>query len=129
MALDKPLFGWGLGTFEYVFPRYQRFYSDYLVNYAHNDYLQLLVETGLAGLAVLVFFFYRFIQSCRVGLDRWQHESLPAAKLAAVIGCVGIFVHSLFDFNMHVLANALVFVTVASIATSSIRTQRVSHHG
>lgn len=129
MFVDRPLLGWGLGTFEYVFPRYQRFYSDYLINYAHNDYLQLLVETGIAGLAVIVFFFYRFLSACRSGLDRWQHESVPAAKLAAVIGCVGIFVHSLFDFNMHVPANALMFVTIASIATSGVRSQRVSHRG
>lgn len=127
MFVDKPFLGWGLGTFEYAFPRYQRFYSDYTVNFAHNDYLQLAVEAGMAGLAILGLFFYRFFQACRKGLGRWEHESLPAAKLAALIGCIGIFVHSLTDFNMHVPANALMFVTIASLATLDIRTQKVVH--
>lgn len=127
MFFERPLFGWGLGTFEFAFPRFQRFYSDFLVNFAHNDYLQLAVEAGVAGLAILVFFFVRFVKAARSGLGRWSHESLPAAKLAALTGCIGIFVHSLFDFNMHVPANALMFVVVATIATNQIHTERVSH--
>jgi len=61
MASDRPVWGWGLGTFEPVFPLYQ---GDYLrredgsiyvvVNAAHNDWAQLWAEVGAVGWLVLV---------------------------------------------------------------------------
>ena len=51
MLLRKPFLGWGLGTFPIVYPEFRSFYTTFFVNQAHNDYLQLLVETGLAGFA------------------------------------------------------------------------------
>jgi hypothetical protein len=49
MLLKRPFLGWGLGTFPVVYPEFRSFYTTFFVNQAHNDYLQLLVETGLAG--------------------------------------------------------------------------------
>ena len=50
MFLKKPVLGWGLGTFPVVYPKFRTFYTNFFVNQAHNDYLQLLVETGLTGI-------------------------------------------------------------------------------
>ena len=47
MFAKRPLYGWGLGTFPTVYPRYRSFHTNLFVNEAHNDYAQLLVETGL----------------------------------------------------------------------------------
>src|SRR5262249_38740080 len=49
MFLHKPVLGWGLGTFTTVYPQFRSFYTDLFVNAAHNDYLQILVETGILG--------------------------------------------------------------------------------
>ncbi|MGA2356612.1 MAG: O-antigen ligase family protein, partial [Terriglobales bacterium] len=49
MFIKRPLLGWGLGAFPIVYPEFRSFYTTFFVNQAHNDYLQLLVETGLAG--------------------------------------------------------------------------------
>jgi O-antigen ligase len=46
MALQRPILGWGLGTFPVVYPQFRTFYTNFYVNEAHNDYLQTLVETG-----------------------------------------------------------------------------------
>src|SRR6266851_2164980 len=54
MFADRPLFGFGLGTFPTAYPPYQSFYSNIFVNEAHNDYMQLLVEMGLGGFGVMV---------------------------------------------------------------------------
>src|SRR5579864_4114449 len=46
MFLNKPVLGWGLESFPVVYPQFRGFYTNFFVNQAHNDYLQLLVETG-----------------------------------------------------------------------------------
>ena len=52
LARDYPVFGAGGGTFYTAFTRYRgpelRAYFDY----AHNDYIQFLAETGIVGLAL-----------------------------------------------------------------------------
>jgi O-antigen ligase len=42
----------GLGNF----PSYRTFYTNLFINEAHNDYSQLLVETGLFGFALMLWF-------------------------------------------------------------------------
>jgi O-antigen ligase len=116
---DHPWMGAGLGSFETVFPRYQSFSTDFLWDHAHNDYAEALAETGLAGgaaiLSALGLFFWLAFRNLR---ERLLH---PAGwmQFAAAIGCCGILVHSLADFNLHMPANAAWFVVCAAIATSA----------
>ncbi len=49
-----PLFGMGLGTFQWTYPAYESLNPDVPAVYAHNDYLQLLIETGIAGIALML---------------------------------------------------------------------------
>src|SRR5438270_1385325 len=49
MCRHRPLLGWGQGTFADVYPQFRSFYTDSLVNAAHNDFLQVLAETGITG--------------------------------------------------------------------------------
>ena len=56
MFSQRPIWGWGLGTFPTVYPSYRSFYTNLFVNEAHNDYAQLLVETGLLGFALMLWF-------------------------------------------------------------------------
>ncbi len=48
MFVAHPFLGSGFGTFATAFPRYRVFYDGFIVNNAHDDYLELLLETGLA---------------------------------------------------------------------------------
>src|SRR6202162_1309802 len=57
MLIKKPFLGWGLGTFPIVYPEFRSFYTNFFVNQAHNDYLQLLVETGFGGFFIAGWFF------------------------------------------------------------------------
>jgi hypothetical protein len=57
VAKDFPLTGTGFGTFGTNFMRYRTFdYTDEYLRYTHNDYLQLVTETGAAGAAFILFF-------------------------------------------------------------------------
>ncbi len=53
MWRTHPLLGVGLGNFETAYPGYQSVPSDIWLDHVHNDYLEALAETGLAG-AVLI---------------------------------------------------------------------------
>ena len=115
-----PWVGTGLGTLIEVYPRYASFYDGLIVDHAHNDYLELLADTGvvggLCGLAFIVLLFWRGLVHLRSPGDRLRH-AIHAGSLAA---CTGLLLHSLVDFNLHIPANALIFLLLAALATSEI---------
>mgnify|MGYP001606576834 CR=1 FL=1 len=54
MGRDFPHTGTGLGTYEFVFPMYQKSQiEDTLFDYAHNDWVQLFAETGWVGILLI----------------------------------------------------------------------------
>jgi O-antigen ligase len=116
---DHPWLGAGLGSFATVFPRYQSFPSDFRWDHAHNDYAEVLAETGLAGgvavLTALSLFFWLAFRNPR---ERLRHRA-GWMQLAAALGCCGMLVHSFADFNLHIPANAAWFAVCAAVATSA----------
>jgi O-antigen ligase len=118
MWRERPLFGWGLGTFPVVYPQFRSFYTNFFVNQAHNDYLQLLTETGLAGFAIAIWFLVLTFRHAWAKLDNWTESANGALTVAALLGCVGILVHSFLDFNLQIPANAAMFYVLCAIAAS-----------
>lgn len=118
MIAARPVLGWGLGTFPVVYPSFRTFYTNYFVNEAHNDYIQTTVETGIVGLALVCSFVVLFYRTSLDKIAQWRNEPRSALTLAAVVGVTGILVHSLCDFNLQIPANAALFFTLASLATS-----------
>jgi O-antigen ligase len=54
MALERPWFGFGLGTWSVAYPAYARFDDGLFDNQAHNDWAQWAAEGGLPFLAAMV---------------------------------------------------------------------------
>ena len=120
MFAHRPVLGWGLGTFPTVYPSYRTFYTNYFINEAHNDYAQLLVETGLLGFALMLWFLVRLYGCTRVSSRRWEFKWDGALSLAALLGCTGILFHSFVDFNLQIPANAAFFYVLAALAASEL---------
>ena len=118
MALKRPFLGWGLGTFPVVYPQFRGFYSTFFINEAHNDYLQLLAETGLAGFLIAAWFLIALFRRAGSKLQNWTETANGAVTVAALVGCVGILVHSALDFNLQIPANAALFYVLCAIAAS-----------
>jgi O-antigen ligase len=76
-----------------------------------------LLETGLAGLGVGVWF---LVVLYREGLRNLRPARLSPAALisaAALAGCTGLLAHSFTDFNLHIPANAALFYVLCAVAT------------
>jgi len=119
MLIKRPFLGWGLGAFPIVYPQFRSFYTTFFVNHAHNDYLQLLVETGLAGFSIAVWFLVLMFRQAATKLKNWTENASGAMTVAALLGCVGILVHSFLDFNLQIPANAALFYVLCAIAASA----------
>jgi O-antigen ligase len=118
MFRHKPVLGWGLGTFPTVYPQFRSFYTNFFVNEAHDDYLQLLAEMGLLGFATMIWFVIVLYRRAIPKIGDWTSDVNGAATLACTLGFTGILVHSLFDFNLQIPANAALFYVFCTIAAA-----------
>jgi O-antigen ligase len=118
MFKKRPVLGWGLGTFPVVYPQFRTFYTNFFVNEAHNDYLQLLVEMGLLGFATMLWFLVTIYVRAIKKMSNWTSEISGAVALACVLALSGILVHSAVDFNLQIPANAALFYVLGTIAAS-----------
>ncbi|MBN8731813.1 MAG: O-antigen ligase family protein [Acidobacteria bacterium] len=99
MLADRPLAGFGLGAFSAAYPAYALFDNGRFVNLAHNDWLQIAVEAGLPGLALLVTFAALLLAA--LGRSRWAY------------GVPFVMVHAIFDFPLHRIGVAAWFMVLA----------------
>jgi len=115
---DHP-FGTGLATFKQVFPVYKvSSLSEATPYYAHNDYLQLLVEAGWIGFLALVSGFYVFLIRSFRKVRHMRLKDDPFRfflAIGALSGLVSIAFHSFFDFNLQMPANCVYFVMLMGI--------------
>jgi O-antigen ligase len=117
---DHPWVGTGLGTLVMVYPQYASFYDGRTVDHAHNDYLELLADTGLmGGLCGLGFIALLLWQGLK-RLDSAKWGSARAIGGGSLAACAGLLIHSLVDFNLHIPSNALLFLLLAGAATAKI---------
>jgi O-antigen ligase len=118
MFLKKPVMGWGMGSFPVVYPQFRTFYTNFFVNQAHDDYLQLLVEMGLLGFATMIWFVILVYRRAFGKIANWTSDVSGAVTLACVLGFTGILVHSALDFNLQIPANAALFYVFCTVAAA-----------
>jgi len=119
--LDHPWTGTGLGTIQLVFPAYETLYDGKIVNHSHNDYLEGLAETGIAGGLCCVWFLGILLFDSLRRLSQPIGAFASTVQLAGLVACLGFLTHSLVDFNLHIPANALLFFLMANLAITEIR--------
>ena len=108
MFQEKPWFGWGAGSWRYVFPSYQKndpdiYYLRYdkkrgwvgrkIYYYAHNDIVQFLCEYGIVGCVFLLLVFAYWI-----GLQWFRISGNIFSVLMLQTGMVLVISHAAVDF-------------------------------
>jgi O-antigen ligase len=132
VALDiikaYPITGSGLGSFGVIYTRYDSRNGAFRLEQAHNDYLQVLSDGGIIGGALGLWF---IVTLFRRGFARREtHDHFRRGVITgALAGCFAVLVHSFFDFTLHTTANALLFLTLAALATQESHAQTPLHRG
>lgn len=121
MIRDFPLSGVGLGVWPELFPRYQSPpWSPTFYREAHNDYLELLAETGFTGFFLLAWFFWGVGRMIVCNLHRLCPSAVPmVTTLLAALGVMAF--HECFDFNLQIPANAFLFTLFLALALRIVR--------
>lgn len=122
MARAHPVAGAGLGGYWAEVPRYHDASGVQTPQQAHNDYLELLASGGLIGAAIFVWFVVLLIK--RASAINRSSRFQRGAALGAVLGILGIGVHSVVEFGLHITVNALVFMMLLAILSVEKINQR-----
>ena len=116
MFAAHPIAGVGLGGYWIGITAYHDASGLMTPQEAHNDYLELLASGGVIGLALGVWFIVVVVRKTRENL-RADVGYMRAVRLGAILGLVGVAAHSFVDFGLHILVNAVVFLTLIMMAT------------
>jgi putative inorganic carbon (hco3(-)) transporter len=126
MARDYPLAGAGPGTFYSVFPHYRgpgvRAYYDH----AHNDYTQILVESGVIGALLVGSLPVWALVLGVLALSRRRDPLARGFAFAVIMGVSALALHSTVDFNLQIPANALAFVVLLAYGWVALYLERQS---
>ena len=119
IAENLPL-GTGLGAFAQAYTRFDPAGGFERVEQAHNDYLQLLADAGIAGFVIGGLFLFMFFRAGVIGATV-TNTFRRGVAVGAFAGCFAILVHSLFDFVLHITAIAIMFLTLLAMLAASSR--------
>lgn len=121
---DYPWLGTGLGSFAAVFPQYQTFPTDLEWNHAHDDYVEALTETGIAGGLIILSSLFLFGLLAFRNLPERFNNAQGWIQLGAALGCCGLLIHSFVDFNLRIPANAAWFSVCAALSVMPLPVPR-----
>lgn len=124
MFKDKPVSGFGLGSFNAAYPLYYKkaikdlaYNGSYFYGGVHNDLYQTLVELGIIGLllfsGLLILFFIFAFRLLRKG----DQENLIVV-IASLTGFLGLILDSFFNFPLRLPTYLFLFALIYGIIYS-----------
>jgi O-antigen ligase len=116
---DYPILGTGLETFKYYYPLYKSMPEMRSAPYVHNELLNLWSDLGLLGVCAFILILALFFRQAHQ-LIRKEGRFYVTAFMG---GAAGIAVHSMFEFNLHNPALALLFIGMICTVLSMGREQ------
>jgi O-antigen ligase len=117
-AKDHALAGSGVGTFEKVYRQYEdpALVDRWYVNHAHNDYLELALEGGIAAMVLLVLFLLWWGGRAKA---LWLSPTASLEQKAAIIASAAILLHSAFDYPLRTAAISAVFAVCMALVAGA----------
>lgn len=121
LSIELAPVGSGLGTYPKLYQQKEdpaevdRFY----VNHAHNDYLELAVETGLPGVLLILIFLFWWGRAVAAML---RSPASDQFALAGAVASAAILLHSMVDYPLRTGAISAVFAMSLALILQSRRT-------
>jgi tetratricopeptide (TPR) repeat protein/predicted secreted protein len=134
MGLKNP-FGVGIGGFHTNFPKYASEglkevlpQNQFIVNYAHNEYLEVFAETGIVGLSV---FLWMLVLFWKEGLKAsYQKDSQTGIiALGLLSGGVALLGQNFFCVNMRFIISSVYLFMVMGLVVNAQASMQVAGRG
>lgn len=106
--------GSGLSSFATLYPRYEDAGSitREFTSHAHNDYLELALETGVPGILLLAAFFLWWAARTR---SIWASAAADPYAQAATIATAALLLHSIVDYPLRTAALSAIMAALLAI--------------
>ena len=127
---EEKLLGVGPGHFDHRFPAHRPVRLQSRPVRVHNDYLNTLVDWGLAGMLLAGLMLGTMVSGI---IRSWKYSQRTSSDLSAktsnrsafvlgsTVGLGSIALHSFVDFNLHIPSNAMLAATLAGLLAAFIR--------
>ena len=127
---EEKLLGVGPGHFDHRFPAHRPERLQSRPVRVHNDYLNTLVDWGLAGVLLAGLMLGTMVSGI---IKSWKYAQRTSSDLSAktsnrtafvlgsTAGLGSIALHSFVDFNLHIPSNAMLAATLAGLLAAYIR--------
>ena len=113
---QKPIFGHGIGSWKYESLAYKKSEDNTVLipYYTHNDFLQILVETGIIGLGIYFVILLSLFNNLLKLFKRDKNISI------FIILFVLFFLNSMINFPLHRSQEFIPFILCCSLIMSSV---------
>jgi len=126
---ESPVLGYGLNSFQYVYPKAQGEYyaahpdtllapTDLRTQRAHNEYLQVLIELGFSGLIVILAILYLFLKKGQAVMEKAGNRHIRSLLCAMFFSITAILLHCFMDFPMQIPPICILFLFLMALWTS-----------
>ena len=115
LTTDFPVWGTGYGTFTHLEPlRRPPGESNEVWNFAHNDYLEALIEGGILRLALSLLAIGLILHYGVRAFRQGQDHATRCLALGGLFGFLAFVLHSFGDFGLHVPANTILATVICA---------------
>ena len=107
--------GSGWVIFKLSIPNIKPLSTPTLWEHAHNDYVEMLADTGWVG---LLLFFGGIWFLLFVTIKKWKQRRDPflaSITLGGFIGAISLLCHCLVEFNLHIPSNAFLLFVILGL--------------
>jgi len=116
----NPWFGQGVGSFQWTFPAYETWEPDTPAVYAHNDYLQIMAECGVAGLALVIWLLIACWRSAWRNLK--SEDSLVRGIGIATLGALAAAaIQETTDYGLYIPVVAAMLICIVALNEKAAR--------
>ena len=123
---DHPLLGTGPGTFPIAFTPYRPVGVNARFLHTHNDYLHSISETGILTAGIILWLIVAAIWAGMRKIRATNSRLTLGITLGSLSGILAITVHSVVDFNLHIMANAILLTVLAGLLMSNVKAHNSS---
>lgn len=114
MIKKNPIFGQGLGSFQWTYPSYERVEPDIPAKYAHSDYVQAVAEVGVVGLLLLLWAAGSLWKTALKNL-RSEDPLVSGIGLATIGALTAIFLQEITDYGLYIPGVAVMAAVIAGL--------------